>query len=311
MSPTTANRTYALETTGLGRRYGRRGWALRDCTLGIPAGRVTALVGPNGAGKTTLLHLAVGLLTPTTGQVRVGGRPLGGRAEDLARVAFVAQDKPLFRSFTVAETLRFGQVTNPRFDRDRAEARLRAHRIPPDQKVGRLSGGQRTLLALALALGKRAELLLLDEPLADLDPLARHEVLGALMSAVAEGGATVVLSSHHLADLTETCDHLVLLARGRLQACGDFDELTAAHRILTGPAELADRLAGAPGDVVHLDRTARQTTALVRGTRHDHHPATVSREPTLDELVLGYLRNPDATAIPRPGLVPAGEGEAR
>ncbi|MFY1637826.1 ABC transporter ATP-binding protein [Solwaraspora sp. WMMB335] len=293
----------ALETTGLGRRYGRS-WALRDCTLAVPAGRVAALVGPNGAGKTTLLHLAVGLLRPSQGQVRVHGRPLGPGGRDLARVAFVAQDKPLFGSFTVAEMLRFGAATNPRFDRDLAAERVRAYHLPPDRTVRRLSGGQRTLLALALALGKRAELLLLDEPLADLDPLARHEVLAALMSAVAQTGATVVLSSHVLADLTDTCDYLILLARGRLQVSGDFDDLTGAHRVLTGPADLADRLTGA----VYVSRTARQCTAVIRGMVAE--PAVSSRKPTLEELVLAYMHNPDATALPPPALVPVDGGAA-
>ncbi|HEX5993736.1 MAG TPA: ABC transporter ATP-binding protein, partial [Jiangellales bacterium] len=180
-----------LEATGLSKRYGRV-WALRDCTLAVPAGTVTALAGPNGAGKSTLLHLVAGLLAPTFGQVRIGGRPLTGCGDDLARVAFVAQDKPLFPHFTVAEILHFGQATNPRFDTASARSRLDGFGIATGTKVGRLSGGQRALVALTLALGKRAELLVLDEPLADLDPLARREVMGALMAAVTETGATVI-----------------------------------------------------------------------------------------------------------------------
>ncbi|WFE19990.1 ABC transporter ATP-binding protein [Solwaraspora sp. WMMD937] len=306
-----------LQTTGLGKRYGRS-WALRDCTLAVPAGTVTALVGPNGAGKTTLLHLAVGLLTPTTGQVRVGGRPLTGHGHDLARVAFVAQDKPLFAGFTVAEMLHFGRATNPAFDTGGARARLDDYGIPLQQRVRTLSGGQRTLVALALALGKRAELLLLDEPLADLDPLARTEVMGALMAAVADTGATVVLSSHILADLVDTCDYLLLLNRGRLQVAGGFDELTEAHRVLTGPVELAQRLRAADQPPVHLSVTARQTTALVRqaSAAVRGEPAAVRGQPAshdagqvpgLEELVLAYLRNPDAVCLPAPTLVAAGQ----
>ncbi|GAA5013039.1 ATP-binding cassette domain-containing protein [Actinopolymorpha pittospori] len=297
----------ALETTGLGRRFGRT-WALRDCTLAVPAGRVAALVGSNGAGKTTLLHLAVGLLKPTHGQVRVNGAVFGRRGEDLARVAFVAQDKPLFASFTVEEMLRFGRAANPRFDTALARTRVRTYDIPLDRKVRRLSGGQRTLLALALALGKRADLLLLDEPLADLDPLARREVMGALMSAVAESGATVVLSSHVVADLADTCDYLVLLGRGRVQMSGDFDELTDSHCVLTGPADLADRLAH--GTVVQLTRTTRQTTALVRGAHHDGAPGVSSRAASLEELVLAYMHNQEATVLPRPSLVETDRGSA-
>lgn len=302
----------ALETTGLGKRYGRS-WALRDCTLAVPAGTVTALVGPNGSGKTTLLHLAVGLLTPSAGQVRVGGRPLTGHGHDLARVAFVAQDKPLFAGFSVAEMLHFGQATNPAFDTTGARARLDDYGIPLRQRVRTLSGGQRTLVALALALGKRAELLLLDEPLADLDPLARTEVMGALMAAVADTGATVVLSSHILTDLVDTCDYLLLLNRGRLQLAGGFDNLTEAHRVVTGPAELAQRLRTAAQPPVHVSVTARQTTALIR-----REPFSVRQEPAVgdgqvpgvEELVLAYLRNPDAGYLPAPTLVPTREDAA-
>lgn len=295
----------ALETTGLGKRYGRT-WALRDCTLSVPAGSVTALVGPNGAGKTTLLHLAVGLLKPTSGEVRIAGRPLRQATPDLARVAFVAQDKPLFHGFTVAEILRFGAAANPRFDTASARARLDEYGVPLGRKVGHLSGGQQSLVALTLALGKRADLLLLDEPLADLDPLARREVIGALMAAAVDTGATVVLSSHILTDLVDTCDHLLLLNGGRLQLAGGFDQLIAAHRIITGPAELAARLTRAKVPVVDTSTTSRQTTALVRYDPETGHPTDGDR-PSLDELVLGYLRNPDSTWLPTPVLAgPAG-----
>lgn len=288
----------ALETSGLGKRYGRT-WALRDCTLAVPDGSVTALVGPNGAGKTTLLHLAVGLLKPTSGEVRIDGRPLRQATDDLARVAFVAQDKPLFRGFTVTEILRFGAATNPRFDTHSARSRLDEYSVPMSRKVHHLSGGQQTLVALALALGIGADLLLLDEPLADLDPLARREVMGALMAAAVDTGATVVLSSHILADLADSCDHLLLLNGGRLQVAGDFDQLIAAHRMVTGPADLGVRLAEAAAPVVDANTTHRQTTALLR---HEPAPAVQAdgEAPTLDDLVLGYLRNPDSTWLPAP-----------
>lgn len=294
----------ALETTGLSKRYGRV-WALRDCTLAVPAGRVAALVGPNGAGKSTLLHLAVGLLTPSAGEVRVDGRVITGRGRDLARVAFVAQDKPLFPQFTVAELLHFGASTNPGFDTVTAKARLDGFGIPTRAKVRQLSGGHRTLVALTLALSKRADLLVLDEPLADLDPLARREVMGALLAAATESGATVVLSSHILSDLTDTCDYLLLLNRGRLQLAGGLDEVTEAHRVVTGPAELAERLRQAPIPPVHLSTTARQTTAVVHRDALDRHDA--GQVPDLEELVLAYLRNPDAAWLPRPALVSAEE----
>ncbi len=288
----------ALETTGLGKRYGRV-WALRDCSLAVPAGTVTALIGPNGAGKTTLMRLAVGLLAPTTGEVRVGGAALNRRGADLARVAFVAQDKPLFPTFTVAEMLHFGQSANDGFDIGSARARIREHGIAETARISQLSGGQRTLVALSLALGKRAELLILDEPLAGLDPLARQEVLSALMAATVDTGATVLLSSHVLTELAETCDQLLLLNGGRLQLAGAIDELTQAHRVVTGPAELAQQLRRSPAPPVHVRATPRQTTALVRrGTVAD--PSIPQHEPSLDELVLAYLRNPEAAWLPAP-----------
>lgn len=284
----------ALETTGLSKRYGRT-WALRDCTLAVPAGTVTALVGPNGAGKSTLLHLAVGLLRPSSGEVRVNGHRLSPRGPDLARVAFVAQDKPLYRNFTVAEMLHFGRATNPEFDTSAATARIQDYRIRMDHKVGRLSGGQHTLLALALALGKRASLLILDEPLANLDPLARHEVLGALMAATIDTGATVVLSSHILTELASTCDYLLLLNQGRLQLASSLDDLSAAHRIITGRADGTRQI----DDTTYTIVQSNPGTALIRtsGT-----PLASGIEPDIDEIVLAYLRNPDASWLPAPAL---------
>ncbi|MEE6257676.1 ABC transporter ATP-binding protein [Plantactinospora sonchi] len=213
----------ALETSGLGKRYRQR-WALSECTIELPAGAAAAVVGPNGAGKSTLLNLVTGLLAPTTGTVRIFGRPL-----DIARVAFVAQDRPLYQRWSVADLLRFGAATNPRWDRRRAESLLLAHDIPPGQRVDRLSGGQRTLVALALAVGKQADLLVLDEPLAELDPLARVHV----MEVVRTLEVTVLLSSHVLADLAQVCDHLILLGNGRVRLCGTFTELLNTHRAQT------------------------------------------------------------------------------
>jgi ABC-2 type transport system ATP-binding protein len=225
-----------LTTTGLGKRY-RRKWALKDCSVSVPAGRVVALVGPNGAGKTTLLHMIVGLLSPDEGNVTVLGQRAGTR-ETLPRVAFLAQDKPLYDGFTVADMLRFGAHTNPRWDAALATQRLASLEIPLRRKVGRLSGGQQAQVALTVALAKRPDLLVLDEPLANLDPLARHEVMRGLMAAVADGGMTVVLSSHVMSDLEDTCDWLVVLNHGRVQVSGDIEELLATHRLLTGPASL-------------------------------------------------------------------------
>ena len=292
-----------LTANGVGKRY-RRLWALRDCSLAVPAGRVVALVGPNGAGKSTLLHLVVGTLTPTEGSLRVLGAP-PGRGSTLARVAFMGQDRPLYDGFTVADMLRFGRHLNPRWDSDLAEKRLAALDIPLDRKVGKLSGGQQAQVALTVALGKRPELLLLDEPLANLDPLARHDLMRALMTAVAETGLTVVLSSHIVADLENTCDWLIVLNRGRVQVSGDLTDLLATHRVLTGPTELADRLA-ATVTVIEDSRTGRQATLLVRAaTAPVFDPKWTDRPASLEELVLAYLRRPDAAALPRPALAGA------
>src|SRR6516225_10637234 len=192
----------ALETTNLSKRYGHKNWALQNATLHLPAGRVAALVGPNGAGKSTLLHLAVGLLNPSGGSVRVCGfDPVRQPEEVLPRIGFVAQDHPLYKSFSVADMLTFGRQLNPRWDNALALQRLHQLGIPLNRAVGKLSGGQQAQVALALALAKRPNLLLLDEPVASLDPLARREFLNAVMEATAEGGPTVLLSSHIIADL--------------------------------------------------------------------------------------------------------------
>ena len=283
----------AVEATGLGRRYGRK-WALRDCTLQLPTERVTALVGPNGAGKSTLLHLAVGLLAPSAGQVRVlGSEPR--KADSLPRIGFVAQDKPLYRQLTVAETLRMGARLNPSWDQRLAEKRMTRVEIPLRQKVGTLSGGQRSQLALALALGKRPELLLLDEPVADLDPLARREFLRVLMEEVADSGVTVVLSSHLLADLERTCEHLVLLSASHVHLAGDTDDLLARHKMLVGPRASAARVELAH-TVIQADYTERQASLLVRlDGPAPEDPAWSVKTLSLEDIVLAYMASP-----PRP-----------
>src|ERR671930_921664 len=191
--------TAALETVALGKRYGRR-WALTDCTLSIPTGKVVGLVGPNGAGKTTLLHLAVGLLEPTAGTISVLGDRPGSGSATLARSGLLAQDSPTYARLTVGEHLRMGEWLNPGWDSAFAAHRVEELGLDLRQRAGTLSGGQRAQLALTLAVAKRPELLLLDEPVAALDPLARREFLQTLIAIVAEGGLTVVLSSHIVAD---------------------------------------------------------------------------------------------------------------
>jgi ABC-2 type transport system ATP-binding protein len=246
--------TDVLEATGLGKRYGRR-WALRDCTLAIPAGRVVGLVGPNGAGKTTLLHLSVGLLSPTSGTVSVlGGRPASG-PEQLGRVGFVAQDTPTYSSLTVEDHLRLGAWLNPRWDRALAERRVERIGLDRRQRTGRLSGGQRAQLALTLAVAKRPDLLVLDEPVASLDPLARRDFLRDLAAVVDEHDVSVVLSSHLVADLEAVCDHLVVLVGSRVEASGDLGDLLAAHRRSHGEGASLDDLV-----LAHLERGQHRGT---------------------------------------------------
>jgi ABC-2 type transport system ATP-binding protein len=282
----------AMETTGLGKRY-KRAWALQDCTLHLPAGRIAALVGPNGAGKTTLLHLAVGLLAPDAGSVRVFGRDPQGSTEALAAIGFVAQDTPLYRDFTARELITMGGKLNRTWDAALARTRLADLAIAPDLPVGKLSGGQRAQVALALALAKLPRLLLLDEPIAALDPLARHEFMQVLMGSVAETGTTVLLSSHMLADLERACDYLIVLQTGHVQLSGVVDDLLEGHRTLVGPRTATDQVPGV-AEVVRASHTDRQSTLLARtdGTV-PADPAWSVHEVTLEDLVLAYLAKAD------------------
>ena len=289
----------AIETHGLGKRYGRT-WALRDCTLSIPAGRVVALVGPNGAGKTTLLQLVVGLTGQTTGRIAVLDGAVPGSPEALDGIAFVAQDTPLYKYLTVADTLRLVSNLTDTWDEAHARARLEALDIPLRRRVGKLSGGQQAQVALAVALARHPRLLILDEPVAELDPLARHDFMSTLMEAVADDGVSVVFSSHVLSELERVCDYLVLLSHGSVQIAGAVDELVASHRVLTGPADQADPVVAAL-PVVQDRRYGRQARLLVRTTSRTSVPAGWQEDPTnLEELVLSYLRSPDATALPGP-----------
>jgi ABC-2 type transport system ATP-binding protein len=287
-----------VEASGLGKRYGRT-WALRECTLEIPAGRVTALVGPNGAGKTTLLNLAVGLTAPSAGEVTVlSGRRAGSRAA-LDGIAFVAQDTPLYKTLTVADMIYVTRSLNRRFDRAFAEARLEELGIPAKQKAGKLSGGQQAQLALTLALARRPRLLVLDEPVAALDPVARHDFMATVLTAASADGVSVLLSSHVLAELERVADYLILLSRGRVQVAGEVDDLLATHLLLTGPAAEADRYAQRP--VVHVRRGEAQAHLLARATADDPVPPGWEAHPVgLEELALAYLREPGAAALPGP-----------
>ncbi|HET8626042.1 MAG TPA: ABC transporter ATP-binding protein [Thermomicrobiales bacterium] len=287
--------TAALRTVALGKRYGRQ-WALRDCTLEVPAGRVAALVGPNGAGKTTLLHLAVGLTAPTAGGVEVFGlAPRARPAEVLPRVGFLAQDQPLYRRFTVADMLTVGRKLNPRWDDALARDRLARLGLPLDRAVGKLSGGQRAQVALALALGKRPDLLLLDEPVAALDPLARREFLQVLMESAAEG-LGVVFSSHVIADLERVCDYLIILARGRVQVADEIDRILATHKLLVGPRRDPEAVASVH-HVLRCTHTGRETTLLVRTNGPVWDQGWEVHDLSLEEIVLAYLGQPSETQV--------------
>jgi len=289
-----------IEARGLGKCYGGS-WALRECTLAIPTGHVVALVGPNGAGKTTLLNLAVGLAAPTAGTVTVlGGQPAGSGAA-LDGIAFVAQDTPLYKNLSAADMLHMTRNLNRRFDDGYARARLDELGIPLKRTAGKLSGGQHTQLALTLALARRPQLLVLDEPMAMLDPLARHDFMAAVMTAVADHGVSVLLSSHVLAELERVADYLVLLSSGSVQMAGEVDDLLASHRVLTGSAADADRYAERL-NVVHARRGEAQAHLLVRmnGATEPVPHGWEAHPVSLEELALAYLREPGAAALPGP-----------
>jgi ABC-2 type transport system ATP-binding protein len=281
--------TAAIVTSGLGKRYGRV-WALQDCSVDIPAGRIAGLVGANGAGKTTLLRLLAGLSRPTSGSATVAGHRPADDRDFLRGIGYLAQEIPLYGSWTADDHLRLGAHLNPRWDDDAARDRLADLRIPFDRAVRKLSGGMRAQVALALALAKRPEVLLLDEPVAALDPLARREFLASLAAAVADGGTTVLLSSHLLPDLERVCDHLVLLADGRPVVTGDIDGLLASHKVLTGAKTDVDPIAieRVHGIVARTD-TARQVAMVVRLDGPVLDPAWRVDDVDLEEIVLAYL----------------------
>ena len=285
--------TAALETWALGKRF-RRGWALRDCTLTIPEGAIVGLAGPNSAGKSTLLGLAVALLKPTEGEIHVLGRdPLGGPGI-LADVGYLAQDTPLYRHFTVGDTLEFARATNSRWDAELSSDFL--SRLSSDRRVSSLSAGDRARLALALALGKRPALLLLDEPFARLDPLAGREFLQLLMHGVAETDATVVIASHVIADIERVSDHIVLLSDGRVRLQGKVEELLASHRLLTGGRRPLGRIGGVR-EIVRERHSGRQMTLLARIERPVVDPSWSVDEIGLEELLLAYMA---PERLPRP-----------
>ncbi|WP_435157272.1 ABC transporter ATP-binding protein [Amycolatopsis sacchari] len=273
-----------LTMTAVGKRY-RTGWAVRDCSFTIPEGGVVALVGPNGAGKSTLLRMAAGLARPTTGEVSTFGTPVRGRIHP--HVSFLPQRRSLYRELTVREQVRACAAMNDRWSTDRGHEVLGLLAgVDHDAKVGTLSAGALTQVAIAMALGRLPRLLLLDEPLSDLDPLARDEMLRIIMTEVADRGTTVVMSSHVLSDVREVCDHILLIDEGRVQVNGEIEEILARHRILIGPATGRSDV---DGTVISASRTERQSTLLLREPGPTPE-GWASTEPDLESLVMGYLR---------------------
>ncbi|MFC4495764.1 ABC transporter ATP-binding protein [Streptomyces ovatisporus] len=296
--------TAALEAVDLGMTYGRRsGHVLRGCTFRLPTGSVCALVGPNGAGKSTLFAVAAGLRRPTEGTVRLLGSAPGEHRE---RIAYVAQNKPLYPQLTVADTLRLGAELNPdRWDQTAAERIAYGGGADPGAAIRKLSGGQRTRVALALAFGKRPELMLLDEPMADLDPLARHQLTGALMAQAAEHGTTIVMSSHVVAELESCCDHVLLLGSGSIRLAGTCDGILSAHSRLTGTGTDF-----APHTVIEERGSGRGRTALVRPYGEPDTGVWAVEQPSLEEIFLAHLRNPGAPALFTGRAAPAPSQEA-
>jgi len=292
--------TAVLDARGLGKKYGRR-WALTDCTLEVPPARVVGLVGPNGAGKSTFLNLAVGMLTPSAGEIEVLGERPTGRTAVREKVGYVGQDTPTYAGMRVRDHLRLGAELNPRWDATLAEERIRSLGLDPAQKAGRLSGGQRAQLALTLGLAKRPELLLLDEPVASLDPLARREFLQDLMEAVAEHELSVVLSSHLVSDVERACDYLIVLVDSRVRVAGDIDHLLATHHRLTGPRREATSL---PSEqhVISASHTDRQSTYLIRTEAPILDPAWEVSRLNLEDLVLAYMGGGAGDGSSRPSL---------
>jgi ABC-2 type transport system ATP-binding protein len=282
-----------IAARGLGKRYGQK-WALRECDLEVPGGHVVGIVGPNGAGKTTLLHLSVGLLSPTAGSIDVLGRAPAVDASQLAKVGFVAQDTPVYSRMSVEDHLRFGASMNPGWDAKLAQRRIDELELDPGQRAGSLSGGQRAQLALTIAIAKRPELLILDEPVAALDPLARREFLQSLMEIMAEGDVSVVMSSHLVADLERVCDYVIVLVSSTVQVAGEVDGLLATHHRLTGPRHDPRSL---PGDwkVIEESHTDRQSTLLVWTDRPILDPSWTVEDVGLEDLVLAYMGQASAT----------------
>jgi ABC-2 type transport system ATP-binding protein len=278
----------AIQTTKLGKKYGSF-WALENCNISVPEGSVSALVGPNGAGKSTLLKLLTGLSKSSTGESNVLGTTPGQQEDFLADIGYLAQEIPLYKALTANDHISMGKHLNKRWDGSYARNRLNDLGINLDRAVGKLSGGQIAQVALALALAKKPKLLLLDEPVAALDPLARHDFLSSLTQAVADDNLTVIMSSHLLADLERVSDHVIVLAAGKTQLCDDIETVLDEHKLLVGPRQIKQ-----PFDmgvhVIHETHTAKQSTLIVRLSKNTNAPkGWQQHEPNIEEIILAYM----------------------
>ncbi len=278
----------AIKTSNLGKKY-HKFWALEDCSVTVPRGSVTALVGSNGAGKTTLLKLLVGLNASSSGSAEVFGKSPSESADYLVNIGYLAQEIPLYESLNAGEHIKIGQKLNQEWDGKLATGRLEELGIPLDRPVSKLSGGQRAQVGLALALAKEPKLLLLDEPVAALDPLARADFLSSLAQAVAgaDGELTVVMSSHLLSDLERICDYAILLATGKTQLCASIEEIIESHRLLTGKQR---QLTGKEDfTVIKESHTERETKLLVRTKGKITDPHWHVSDVDIEEIILAYM----------------------
>ena len=276
-----------LSTTNLEKSYKGK-LALKNCTIDIPAGAVVALVGPNGAGKTTLLDIIAGLILPSHGEVRLFEKIEPGSPEALERIGFVAQNSPLNKNMKVITAVRITELLNITFDREYAFDRLDRLQISLKRRIGQLSGGQKSQVALTLALAGHPNLLLLDEPLSDLDPLAREQFLKDLMTNVAASDTSIIFSSHTISELEKVCDYLILIVRGEVKLCDSMERIIETHKMIAcAPGELEHR-----EDIEIIERKldSRFATHLVR-FNNPLSPTYLEAQPSrLEDIVLAYLR---------------------
>ena len=285
-----------IETEALTKRFRRR-TALNECSLSIPRGRVAALVGPNGSGKTTLLRLLAGLSQPTEGRISVFGEDLSTSNVALrARVGYLDQDRPLYPWWRVREILEFGRRINPSWDVDFAVRHLSLLDIDVESRVRELSGGQRAQVALAVCFAKRPELVLLDEPAAALDPVARQDLLQNITELFADNEGSVLMSTHAIDDVAAICDYVIILSKARIVLSEDLDFVLESHRYLSRGVD-----DGVPvprgATVLEERRTTREVTYLVRLAMPLERDGWRIERPTLNEIVIAYLRDrPHATS---------------